>query len=333
VRPRTVKLLVAAPLVVGALGFVLVAVLMGAAATSGGVTEAAGAQQQFSSCSVTLTAGTPASSLDADQLANARTIIATGVQMSVPTRGQVVAVATALQESTLRNLPYGDRDSVGLFQQRPSSGWGSVQELTTPSIAARKFYDALLKVPGWIGMPLTVAAQTVQRSAFPLAYAKWEPLAGSIVGGARAEGGLGCASDFEVPVSADGNAGRMLRAALSKQGRPYVWGATGPDSFDCSGLVVWAWRQAGYRLTVRTSEQMYGVSTPVPLGSEQPGDLLFTSFKPSGPGHVLIVVRKGLAVQAPRTGDVVKLSKYTSSSGYVVGRLRRSVLERIPASA
>jgi len=271
--------------------------------------------------------------LDADQLTNARTIIAVGRGLQVPDRGVVVALATALQESTLRNLPYGDRDSVGLFQQRPSSGWGTVAELTTPDVAARKFYSALLQVPGWEALPVTVAAQLVQRSAFPLAYAKWEALATAIDAAAGAGGAprLDCATSIGV-TAPPGAIGDMLRIALGQQGKPYVWGATGPDSFDCSGLVVYSWRMAGYRLTVRTSEQMYSVSDPVQGGAEQPGDLLFTHFGPAGPGHVMIVVRQGLAVEAPQTGDVVKLIPYQASD-WVIGRLRTGVLEPLPAAA
>lgn len=281
-------------------------------------------------CSATTVGLGPVQGLDANQLANARTIIAVGRQLQVPTRGQIVALATAMQESTMRNIPYGDRDSVGLFQQRPSSGWGTVAELTTPEISAGKFYAALLKVPGWESMPVTVAAQTVQRSAFPLAYAKWEALATALV--QAATGGsapLDCSTAVGFPVP-QGAIGNMLRVALSQQGKPYVWGATGPDSFDCSGLVVYAWRMAGFRSTVRTSQQMWQVSDPIPMGSERPGDLLFGHFLADGPGHVMIVVRPGLAVQAPRSGDVVKLSSYSPSGNWKVGRLRASVLEELP---
>jgi hypothetical protein len=119
-------------------------------------------------------------SVRAQQYANARTIIAVGKAAGVGDRGVVIGLMTAMQESNLLNLNYGDRDSVGLFQQRPSSGWGTVAQLTTPSVSAGKFYAALAKVPGWQGLPLTEAAQQVQRSAFPTAYAKWEPLARSL---------------------------------------------------------------------------------------------------------------------------------------------------------
>ncbi|MCX4389064.1 M23 family metallopeptidase [Micromonospora peucetia] len=128
------------------------------------------------------------------QLRNAARIIKVGQEMKVPPRGWVVAVATAMQESRLRNLANrtvgesenlpnegvgADHDSVGLFQQR--AGWGSVAQRMTPEYAARKFYEKLVKVPGWERMPLTRAAQAVQISAFPDAYAKHEELATRIV--------------------------------------------------------------------------------------------------------------------------------------------------------
>lgn len=113
----------------------------------------------------------------ADQVPNTKTIQATGVAMKIPARGQIVALATALQESGLRNLTYGDRDSLGLFQQRPSQGWGTANEILDPVHASTKFYDGLGKVPGWQSLSIAQAAQSVQKSGFPGAYAKWEPLA------------------------------------------------------------------------------------------------------------------------------------------------------------
>ncbi|WP_127360899.1 C40 family peptidase [Actinacidiphila soli] len=113
----------------------------------------------------------------AEQVPNAKTIQATGIAMDIPARGQIVALATALQESGLRNLTYGDRDSLGLFQQRPSQGWGTANEILDPVYASTKFYEALEKVSGWQSLSVTQAAQAVQKSGFPEAYAKWEPLA------------------------------------------------------------------------------------------------------------------------------------------------------------
>ncbi len=112
--------------------------------------------------------------LDAVQLQHASTINAVGLHRGLTQQARTIALATAFQESQLRNLPNGDRDSVGLFQQRPSQGWGTVRQISDPVYAAGKFFDALMKVPGWQRMSLTKAAQAVQYSGFPDAYAKWE---------------------------------------------------------------------------------------------------------------------------------------------------------------
>jgi LysM repeat protein len=126
------------------------------------------------------TAGT-VTALTAEQETNARIIIEVGREQGVPDYGIIIALATAMQESSLRNLDYGDRDSVGLFQQRTSSGWGRVDDIMNPRHSAFLFYQGrsgytrgLLDISGWQSMALTVAAQKVQVSAYPDAYAKWE---------------------------------------------------------------------------------------------------------------------------------------------------------------
>ncbi|MFK8908123.1 hypothetical protein [Streptomyces sp. YS-3] len=113
--------------------------------------------------------------LSPEQAENAATISAVGTSHGMPERAVTIALATALQESGLRNITHGDRDSLGLFQQRPSQGWGSVQQIMDPVYSAGKFYQRLAEVPGYSRLPLTVAAQRVQRSGFPQAYAKHEP--------------------------------------------------------------------------------------------------------------------------------------------------------------
>ncbi|WP_130796840.1 hypothetical protein [Streptomyces otsuchiensis] len=109
------------------------------------------------------------------QAANAATIVAVGSVRELPERATVIAVATAMQESSLFNIDYGDRDSLGLFQQRPSMGWGTEAEIMDPVYSSGEFYDILVQVPDYLELPLTVAAQEVQRSAFPDEYAKHEP--------------------------------------------------------------------------------------------------------------------------------------------------------------
>jgi murein DD-endopeptidase MepM/ murein hydrolase activator NlpD len=139
-----------------------------------------------SSCTVPLPSGAasigapaggwqPVGRFDGEQVGFAATIVSVGAQMGVPIRGWIIAVATALQESDLRDPPGGDQDSIGLFQQRPSQGWGTPKQLRDPVYASRKFYEKLLTIPNWQSMPLTEAAQAVQRSAYPEAYAKHEP--------------------------------------------------------------------------------------------------------------------------------------------------------------
>ncbi|MCL8025711.1 hypothetical protein [Nocardioides bruguierae] len=112
--------------------------------------------------------------LSPEQAQNAALIAAIAVRRDLPARAATIALATAYQESDLYNLSTGDRDSLGLFQQRPSQGWGTEDEVQNPAYATNAFYDALVAVDGWQELPITVAAQEVQRSAFPEAYADHE---------------------------------------------------------------------------------------------------------------------------------------------------------------
>lgn len=140
----------------------------------------------------TKTVPAPVGHLTRRQMDHAAVIVRVGQQMGMPKRAYVVAIATALQESYLRNLANwyypdsldlandgvgADHDSVGLFQQRPSAGWGTVAQCMDPAYAARRFYEKLGAIAGWQSLPLTAAAQAVQVSAFPDAYAKHEVLA------------------------------------------------------------------------------------------------------------------------------------------------------------
>jgi hypothetical protein len=121
------------------------------------------------------------------QMANATTIVRQALDLHMGLRSAVIAVATAMQESELQNISYGDRDSEGLFQQRPSCGWGSAAQITDPAYSARAFLSALRTHedadPGWANQPLWANAQSVQESGFPYAYAKWEAQAAQLVSG------------------------------------------------------------------------------------------------------------------------------------------------------
>ncbi len=101
--------------------------------------------------------------------------------LELPQQAAVIAEATAMQESSLINLAHGTSDSLGLFQQRPSQGWGTPAQIMQPVYASTRFYEALVQVPGWQSLPLTVAAQAVQGSATPAPTRKWQPLADALV--------------------------------------------------------------------------------------------------------------------------------------------------------
>ncbi|MFH8591557.1 C40 family peptidase [Streptomyces rimosus] len=209
--------------------------------------------------------------LPGEQVPNAQTIVATGLSLKVPRRGQIVALATAMQESRLRNLSSGDRDSLGLFQQRPSQGWGTAAQIRDPVYASERFYKALLKVKGWQQMTVPQAAQAVQKSGYPDAYAQWEQLSTALqkaiaatFPGAGKEGaapgakppstasGCGTASDgssfgnipegkvpkgYTIPKDTDPRARKAITWAMQQLGTMYQWGGqcTAPRGADPMG--------------------------------------------------------------------------------------------------
>jgi cell wall-associated NlpC family hydrolase len=299
----------------------------------------------------------PVGAWNSQQVANAAIIVAVGRQLTVPARGWVIAVAAAMQESGLRNLPGGDRDSLGLFQQRPSTGWGTPTQLLDPVYAATRFYTALTDLPGWQNLPLTVAAQAVQRSGFPDAYAKWEPDALALVNavasgdsraipvdleqfvssggcwlgggdGFSAGGAVGLPPGFSFPPGTPRAVVVAVSWALAQLGTPYSYGGdcSAPHSgvaahqCDCSSLVMAAYAHAGLRLP-RTTFQQVGVGTAVAsLSQVRPGDLLFipgSDGTATAPGHVGIHVGNGLLVHAPHRGSNVSLARLTDWAGEV----------------
>jgi murein DD-endopeptidase MepM/ murein hydrolase activator NlpD len=178
-------------------GLVVFLVLITAAA-AGVVSSVFGGGADGGGClgAVTTPGATPAG-LSGEQVRNASVIVAVGERMRVPVRGWVIAVATALQESDLINTGGGPDDSLGLLQQRPSQGWGTPDEVMNLDYAAGKFYEHLLAVSGWQNMPLTEAAQRVQRSAYPDAYAKHEARATEIVSAVGSGGSWAIPLDLE----------------------------------------------------------------------------------------------------------------------------------------
>jgi hypothetical protein len=169
-------------------------------------------------CGFASTATSTRYSITATQAQNAAIIAAVAMRKGMPDHAVTVALAASLQETQLRNLPYGDRDSVGLFQQRPSQGWGTNAQIMDPNYAASAFYDHLALVPGWQTMAVTEAAQLVQQSATPDAYANWETEARSLARALTGEvpAGLSCRFDgFGGPAP---SASALAQAATTEMG-------------------------------------------------------------------------------------------------------------------
>ncbi|QKV80717.1 C40 family peptidase [Amycolatopsis sp. Hca4] len=260
-----------------------------------------------------------------DQLANAQTITAVGEQLQVPPPGWVIAVAVAIQESTLRNLDHGDRDSLGLFQQRPSQGWGTPEQLMNPTYAATQFYRHLQAVPGWQQMSLNDAAQAVQHSGTPAAYGRHQQTAEAIVAavaGVSCENSGGDCSNITAPTPA---ALTAINYACGQRGLPYVWGGNGPEGgdagFDCSGLTRAAYGAAGVSLP-RTSREQYAAGPRVPAGASLlPGDLVF--YATAGRvHHVGLYIGGGNMIDAPDFGQAVKVEPYRHPGDDYVGATR-----------
>ena len=144
----------------------------------------------------TLGSGPGAVDLDPEQAADASTIAAVSLRLGLPNHAVTIAFAAALQESKLYNLDYGDRDSLGVFQQRPSQGWGTPTQLMDPAYAAGAFYSRLARIPGWQQLPISTAAQRVQHSADGSAYVQWEEEARSLARALTGEVDAGLACRF-----------------------------------------------------------------------------------------------------------------------------------------
>ncbi|MEU6810262.1 heavy metal transporter [Streptomyces sp. NPDC046831] len=217
-----------------------------------------------------------------EQAVNAATIAAVGTGRGMPERAVTIALATALQESGLRNIRHGDRDSLGLFQQRPSQGWGTPREIMDPTYSAGEFYEHLGKVPGYTRLPLTVAAQRVQRSGYPQAYAKHEP---------------------DATLLAAALTGRAA-ATLTCEGRPGATRTPSPDGVraalvrDFGRDVV---EQAGAEVDPDTGDD----ASPAPEGTDPPGAASApAAASPSGPASPVAAEERTVTLPVPAgSGD------------------------------
>jgi cell wall-associated NlpC family hydrolase len=273
-------------------------------------------------------------------------------------RAELIALMAADVESTLHdyanpNVPAsedlpndgdppggGDHDSVGLFQQR--ANWGPLSSRMNPVRSTRRFLARVVETSAWSTQPPGIVAQAVQGSAYPDRYAARQSAAQAVLAQIETSPELAlCGSDglplsktgsvpagaipagYTIPRSATDAERRAITFALAQLGKPYVYGATGPDDYDCSGLVLAAWAAADVSLPHYTLAQ-YKLGTPVPsVGLMSPGDLIFipgsdgTLFPPN-PQHVGMYLGHGYVIEAPQTGDVVKIVP-TDDFGPIVG--------------
>lgn len=248
------------------------------------------------------------------QLGYADRVIAQGRKSKLSDKAIVIFLATVLQESKFfmyanssvresYDFPHdrvgNDHDSVGLVQQRPSMGWGTVEDLMNPEKSALAFWGihaagetrppGLLQIKDWEKMSVNDAAQTVQVSNVPDAYGKWEPVAEALMkrAGSSGSGSVDCTpgSDWgsgnPMPGDHQGDAARdkIITSAKKGLGGNYVWGGTAFKAWDCSGYVQWVLTQAGIKGIPRTEQWGVGKKTSNP----QPGDLVVQN--PDGSNH------------------------------------------------
>jgi cell wall-associated NlpC family hydrolase len=333
-----------------AAAFLCGAFVLGLAVIAGGATG-----QDTSSAALLTVAGLsaqtckisgPVGNLDAEQGTNADLVVSAAMSATDEnTQAAQIAVMAAITESGLRDLDHGDRDSLGLFQQRPSQGWGTPAQIMNPVYATDAFVQHLVAVPGWQAMPPWLAAQAVQRSAHPDGsnyQANWAA-AGSVVAvvlangdqpGACGQGSGGLAgltsshglpAGYAIPAGTPPEHRAVVAYALAQLGKPYVWGAAGAAAFDCSGLTMAAWGSAGVPLLHYTGDQQHE-GVPVTAATLIPGDLVLTpGSDPPAPGvagHVGLFIGNGLVVSAvdPQLGVAVQSWSTFVSGGLIALR-------------
>ena len=289
--------------------------------------------------------------------ANGRVVAAVSVARGGD-QAAVIALMTGLAESGLRvlanpNDPAGnaypsqgvgrDHASLGIFQQQP--WWGTAAQRMEPVASTNIFLDHLLAIPNWQTLPPWRAAQSVQASAFSDGsnYHAQMDLAVSILNAVKADsathkcggdgigqspsgpvGQYGLPVGYTVPAGTSPAAAAAVTSALSELGKPYIFGASGPAAYDCSGLMVAAWAAGGHALSRTTYSQIHD-GTATTEAQLAPGDLVLTPGSDgtlASPGHVGMFIGRGLVVEAPHTGDVVKVVTYTSLSSAGVSALR-----------
>jgi hypothetical protein len=254
-----------------------------------------------------------ASNLNEQQRGTVAKIISIGQDRKLPPLAWQVAIQAGMTESGLRPLNYGDRDSLGIFQMRPSMGWGSAAEVTDPIYAINKFYDVLLKVPDWATRRPGESAQAVERSGFPDRYHNWEAMAAFLIGDlGQVVDPAGCGRSVGNFLMTSTAAGMAIAFTKDQLGKPYLWGGNGPDAWDCSGILVKAFATANIQIPRVANDQYMKGGAFLPVREAQPGDLIFWATNPADPvtvHHVAMYLGNDEYIHAPQTGDVVKISK------------------------
>ena len=333
----------------------LTAALVGFSIAAGGVAPAEAATGGTSR-PVCRTSG-PITGLSPASAANARVVAATAASRG-GNQAALIALTAALTSSSMRvltnpNDPAGDafvnqgaghkQDSLGIFQQHAS--WGSAAQRMDPVASTNLFMNMLLSVHGWESMSPWAAAQRVQLSAFADGsnFRTQLDLANKILAVIDADAVKQGCVDVDVDGSASSQVGTTdlpagyavpgktstaaraaLAFALSQQGKPYVWAGTGPNSYDCSGLMQRSWAVGGVAISRVTGTQQFDGSRTT-SAQLMPGDLVLTPGAHgtlSSPGHVGMYAGDGLVVEAPRPGEVVKVVSYAAFTAGGVSALR-----------
>ena len=296
--------------------------------------------------------------LDAEQLANAATIVQVTAGRGLPQRAAVIALATAYQETKFINYqhPTDATTSIGLFAQMTIYYGADVA--ADPARATGAFLDRLVQQPNWSTRPLTDVAADVQKPYEPYRglYAQWEPLATQLTAqlwnsssGAAAPSGATAGTVVASPCPGAGGDGSTagpaspapgpngltltgstqgngaVQFAMAQIGEPYLWGGTGPGAWDCSGLMQGAWASQGVSIP-RVTYTQANAGNPVSQADARSGDLVLipgSDGTPSNPGHVGMVAGIDATghvwlVEAPRTGLNVRLTPITAWAGQIV---------------
>lgn len=292
-----------------------------------------------------------------EQVLNAAYVIKAGQALNLDAHSITIGVMTAMGESSLVNLDHGDEagpDSRGLFQQRDNGAWGSYEDRMNPTIASTNFFNALVKVPGYLDLEPTIAAHRTQRNADPYHYRPYWGQAVEMVSVLTedptllerlpAPGGpvQGCDGLPDLPPPGDGTGAAIVAAATHYVGTPYSWGGgdiTGPTTgtytspgldgtntvgFDCSGLVLFAVHHATGIQLPRTAEDQghdpRGTTVPRDFSQMLPGDVVAFSENGTGDpgsfGHIGIYIGNGQMVHAPRPGKTVEIVQLEGSAYY-----------------